>query len=70
MWMHVHNLESRVPQTRNPEGTHDLLVNNVVSSATQADAINLHGYVRDALVSNCHFQNTGDDGYVLFFRQS
>jgi hypothetical protein len=36
-----------VPQTRNPEGTHDLLVNNVVSSATQADAINLHGYVRE-----------------------
>eukprot|EP01046_Picozoa_sp_COSAG06_P014064 COSAG06_NODE_861_length_11897_cov_4.482878_2_plen_282_part_00 len=55
-----------VPQTRNPEGTHDLLVNNVVSSATQADAINLHGYVRDAVVQNCHFKNTGDDGYVLW----
>ena len=55
-----------VPQTRNPEGTHDLIVNNVVSSATQADAINLHGYVRDAVVQNCHFKNTGDDGYVLW----
>lgn len=59
-------MNCRVPQTRNLEGTHDLLVNNVVSSATQADAINLHGYVHDALVSNCHFQNTGDDGYVLW----
>lgn len=56
----------RVPQTRNSEGTHNLLVNNVVSSATQADAINLHGYIRDAVVQNCHFKNTGDDGYVLW----
>eukprot|EP01045_Picozoa_sp_COSAG04_P053992 COSAG04_NODE_23884_length_330_cov_1.259740_1_plen_76_part_10 len=29
-------------------------VNNLVSSATQADGINLHGYVRDALVQNTH----------------
>ena len=30
----------------------NLLVNNLVSSATQADGINLHGYVRDARITN------------------
>ena len=44
-----------------PRGTRQLLVKNLVSSATQADGINLHGFVRDALVQDTYIQNTGDD---------
>ncbi|CAJ1415813.1 unnamed protein product [Effrenium voratum] len=55
-----------VPQARNPEGTQDLYVNNVVARSAQADAINLHGYVRGALVQNVYFENTGDDMFVLW----
>lgn len=50
-----------VPQTRNARGTRQLLVKNLVSSATQADGINLHGFVHDALVQDTYIQNTGDD---------
>lgn len=32
----------------------------------QADGINLHGYVRDALVQDTFIQNTGDDTYALW----
>ena len=44
-----------VPQTRNGRGTSDLLVRNVVSMATQADGINLHGNVTAVgnLASDC-----------------
>jgi len=55
-----------VPQTRNPEGTSNLTVWNVVSSSTQADGVNLHGKVVSALVQNAYFQNTGDDVYALW----
>ena len=50
-----------VPQSRDAGGTQRLLIKNLVSSATQADGINLHGYVRDALVQDTFIQNTGDD---------
>eukprot|EP00418_Pyrodinium_bahamense_P034373 CAMPEP_0179146836 /NCGR_PEP_ID=MMETSP0796-20121207/70941_1 /TAXON_ID=73915 /ORGANISM="Pyrodinium bahamense, Strain pbaha01" /LENGTH=528 /DNA_ID=CAMNT_0020847371 /DNA_START=21 /DNA_END=1607 /DNA_ORIENTATION=- len=55
-----------VPQSRNPEGTHDVIVKNVVSSSTQADGINLHGYVADTLVQNVYFQASGDDMFALW----
>jgi len=55
-----------IPQTRNAEGTHDVLFTNVVSRSTQADAVNLHGKVRNALVAGAYMENTGDDGYALW----
>jgi hypothetical protein len=55
-----------IPQSRSKEGTRDVLVNNVVSRSTQADAVNLHGNLRDVVVQNSFFENTGDDGYVLW----
>jgi hypothetical protein len=55
-----------VPQTRNAEGTTGLVVRNLVSSATQADGINLHGYVRDTLVQDTYVANSGDDSYALW----
>jgi hypothetical protein len=54
-----------VPETRNPEGTHDLVLRSVVSRSTQADGINLHGYVNNTLVENTLVENTGDDVFVL-----
>lgn len=55
-----------VPQSRNAGGTSNIFVNNVVSSSTQADGINLHGNVSAAFVSNTYIQNTGDDTYALW----
>ena len=55
-----------VPETRNAEGTQHLLVNNVVSRATQADGINLHGSVRHAKIQNTFIENTGDDSFALW----
>jgi hypothetical protein len=55
-----------VPQTRNAEGTTDLLITNLVSSATQADGINLHGRVARAVVEHTYIENTGDDVYALW----
>lgn len=55
-----------VPQTRNEEGTRGILVRNVFSASTQADGVNLHGRVRDAIVQGVHFANTGDDVYALW----
>ena len=55
-----------VPETRNREGTRNVLVRNLVSRTAQADAINLHGNVQGALVESVHFENTGDDMYVLW----
>eukprot|EP00040_Diaphanoeca_grandis_P019548 m.103222 g.103222 ORF g.103222 m.103222 type:complete len:530 (+) comp27483_c1_seq1:160-1749(+) len=55
-----------IPQTRNAGGTQNILVNNLVSSSTQADAINLHGNIQSAVVQNTYVQNTGDDMYVLW----
>ena len=55
-----------VPQTRNAEGTTDLRITNLVSSATQADGINLHGRVARAVVEHTYIQNTGDDVYALW----
>ena len=58
-----------IPQTRDADAgafTHDVVVRNVVSRSTQADAVNLHGNVRDVLVENTYFENTGDDGFVLW----
>ena len=55
-----------VPQTRDAAGTANLVVQDVVSSSTQADGINLHGSVHHALVQNTYIQNTGDDIYVLW----
>ncbi|CAE7938475.1 pex16 [Symbiodinium sp. KB8] len=34
--------------------------------STQADAINLHGYLQGALVESVYFENTGDDMYVVW----
>jgi len=55
-----------VPDVRNSEGTRDLLVQNVVSRSFQADGVNLHGNVHDALVQNVYMENTGDDIFVLW----
>ena len=55
-----------MPQTRNAEGTTDLRITNLVSSATQADGINLHGRVARAVVEHTYIQNTGDDVYALW----
>eukprot|EP00756_Hemistasia_phaeocysticola_P051034 Hpha_TRINITY_DN2621_c0_g1::TRINITY_DN2621_c0_g1_i1::g.145808::m.145808 len=55
-----------VPQTRNAEGTRGILVRNLVSIASQADGINLHGNVTDAFVTDTYIQNTGDDTYALW----
>ena len=55
-----------MPQTRNAEGTTDLLITNLVSSATQADGINLHGRVARAVVEHTYIENTGDDVYALW----
>merc|ERR1711957_1148058 len=55
-----------VPDVRSKHGTLNLFVNNVVSRSNQADAINLHGNVHDALVQNVHFEHTGDDMFVLW----
>ena len=55
-----------VPETRNWQGTRDLLVRNLVSRTAQADAINLHGYLQGALVESVYFENTGDDMYVVW----
>ena len=55
-----------VPQTRDQEGTRNILVRNLISRSAQADAINLHGRVRDAVVEFVYFENTGDDMYVLW----
>eukprot|EP00947_MAST-08B_sp_MAST-8B-sp1_P006420 g6420.t1 len=55
-----------VPATRNTEGTSHVVVRNVVSSATQADGINLHGRVTNAFVENAHFANTGDDVFAVW----
>jgi hypothetical protein len=52
------------PQSRDPGGTRSLLVKNLVSSATQADGINLHGYIKDALIQDTHISDTGDDTYA------
>lgn len=54
------------PDVRNSEGTHQLFVSNVVSRSQQADGINLHGNIHDSLVQNTHFENTGDDIFVLW----
>jgi hypothetical protein len=55
-----------VPETRNVEGTHHLIVRNLVSSATQADGINLHGQVHSASVQNAYIATTGDDNFAVW----
>lgn len=55
-----------VPATRNPEGTHHITIRDVVSAATQADGINLHGYVHEVLVEDVYLQNSGDDLLALW----
>ena len=55
-----------MPETRDSAGTRHLSVSYVVSSATQADGINLHGRVVNASVVGCYMQNTGDDAYALW----
>jgi NAD(P)-dependent dehydrogenase (short-subunit alcohol dehydrogenase family) len=60
-----------VPSTRDGTasgtiGTKHLVIRNFVSTATQADGINLHGAVHDALVENIHISNTGDDTYAVW----
>ena len=49
-----------IPQTRDAAGTQHIFVNNIVSSSTQADGINLHGYVANTVVQNTYFRNTGE----------
>jgi hypothetical protein len=55
-----------VPDTRDAAGTRHLVVRRLVSRSSQADGLNLHGRVRDALVEDCYAENTGDDVYVLW----
>ena len=55
-----------IPESRGAEGTHDVVVRNIVSRSSQADAINVHGNVRDVLVERAFMENTGDDGFVLW----
>lgn len=55
-----------VPATRDPEGTQHLRIRNLVSLSNQADGINLHGYVHDALVQHAYMANTGDDTYAVW----
>jgi len=55
-----------VPQTRDAPGTRGLVVRDLVSRSQQADGVNLHGYVRDALVQHVHIENTGDDTFALW----
>lgn len=55
-----------VPDTRDLVGTRHLVVSRLVSRSNQADGINLHGRVRDALVQDCYVENTGDDIFVLW----
>uniref|UniRef100_A0A6U6W0K9 Right handed beta helix domain-containing protein n=1 Tax=Zooxanthella nutricula TaxID=1333877 RepID=A0A6U6W0K9_9DINO len=54
------------PETRNPEGTRNVVVRNMVASSTQADGINLHGRVVGAVVEGAYFQNAGDDTYAVW----
>ena len=58
-----------IPQTRDADVgvfTSNVHVRNVVSRSSQADAVNLHGNVRDVMVEDSYFANTGDDVYVLW----
>lgn len=55
-----------VPEARNAAGTHDILISNVVSRSTQADGINLHANIKNAVVQNSYFENSGDDLYALW----
>ena len=55
-----------IPQTRDAEGTRDVLIRDVVSRSSQADAVNLHGAVHDVLVQRAWFESTGDDMFVLW----
>jgi len=55
-----------VPATRDAAGTVGLRVRRLVSSSSQADGINLHGFLSDALVENVFLQNTGDDVLALW----
>jgi len=55
-----------VPASRNPEGSRNIVVRNLVASSTQADGINFHGKVTDSSVENAYIQNTGDDIYALW----
>jgi hypothetical protein len=58
-----------IPQSRDVyDGawTQDVSITNIVSRATQADGINLHGNLRNVRVHNTYFENTGDDGYALW----
>ena len=55
-----------VPATRNDAGTAYLSVRGVVSRSSQADGINLHGFVTNAVVENVHFEHTGDDTFALW----
>lgn len=54
------------PETRDAAGTRHLTVLNLVSRSQQADGINLHGYVADALIEHVTVQNTGDDAFALW----
>lgn len=55
-----------VPQSRNEEGSHHIVVRNLVASALQADGINFHGKVDHTRVENTYIQNTGDDVFVIW----
>lgn len=55
-----------VPQSRNADGSNHIIVRDIVSSSNQADGINLHGKVDNALVERAHFANTGDDTFALW----
>jgi hypothetical protein len=46
--------------------TRNLIVENLVSRSTQADGVNLHGLVRDAVVANVRIESTGDDAFAVW----
>jgi hypothetical protein len=54
-----------VPQTRDALGTRGLVVRNLVSRSTQADGVNLHGYVRPCV--SCVRRKVGICRFVVHY---
>ncbi|CAK9084173.1 unnamed protein product [Durusdinium trenchii] len=59
-----------VPESRNAEGTVDILIKHLVATSAQADGINLHGNIKGALVHDVYIENTGDDTLALWGAES
>eukprot|EP00929_Paragymnodinium_shiwhaense_P028688 TRINITY_DN16585_c0_g1_i2.p1 TRINITY_DN16585_c0_g1~~TRINITY_DN16585_c0_g1_i2.p1 ORF type:complete len:474 (+),score=66.19 TRINITY_DN16585_c0_g1_i2:90-1511(+) len=55
-----------VPITNDGSATKNLRITNLVSMLTRGDGINLHANVQDAVVEDCHIENTGDDIFAVW----